>query len=228
LKTGPTTAEGKNRIAKLKRAEWAKPDSVYRTPEYRQKQKDSHKGKTTSLNRRCCMTQEELTDLYWNQGLGQREIAEILGFSQISVSRRMKELGIPSRETTGRNNGAYKGGRTVSPDGYIYIRLPEHPRAKSNGYVAEHILVWEQTHHRTLPAGWVVHHLNGVKSDNRPENLVARPRGQHISQVAPYRKRIRQLEVENEVLKTTLEKNQLIFLVSSNNKGDKNDEGRAS
>jgi hypothetical protein len=225
LKAGPTTPEGKNRIAELRKAEWARPDSVYRTPEYRQKQRSSHEGKTTSLNRRCCMTQEQLIDLYWNQGLGQREIAEILGFSPILVSRRMKELGIPARETNGcgKNNGNFKGGKTVSPSGYVYIRIPEHSRAKSNGYVAEHILVWEQTHHRTLPAGWVVHHLNGVKSDNRSENLVARPRGQHISQAEPYRKRIRQLEVENEVLKTTLEQQQLIFLVSNNNKGERND-----
>ena len=62
------------------------------------------------------------------------------------------------------------------------------------------------------PDGWVIHHLNGIPGDNRPDNLVARPRGQHISQVEPYRERIRQLEVEVVKLREALEQNQLIFI----------------
>lgn len=75
----------------------------------------------------------------------------------------------------GEHNSAWKGGRYKSPHGYIYIYKPEHPRAgKYHGlYVAEHQLVWEESHNQLLPEGYIVHHLNGIKNDNRPENLVA-------------------------------------------------------
>ncbi len=55
--------------------------------------------------------------------------------------------------------------------GYIYVRMPDHPMRNSNGYVAEHRLVMSETLGRPLTRGETVHHKNGVKDDNRPENL---------------------------------------------------------
>ena len=51
-------------------------------------------------------------------------------------------------------------------------RIPDHPRASvRTPYVFEHIVVMEEVLGRHLLEGETVHHINGIKNDNRPENL---------------------------------------------------------
>lgn len=75
------------------------------------------------------------------------------------------------------NRGAaaynWKGGRVAAARGYVKVRAPEHPRAKTNKhpYVLEHILVMEKMLGRYLAPNERVHHKNGDRGDNRPENL---------------------------------------------------------
>ena len=96
----------------------------------------------------------------------------------------------------GEANHLWKGGRTTQ-DGYILVRV-KPPGFRGHPYQAEHRLVWEQSHGQPIPKGFVVHHLNGIKTDNRPENLVAMSRHYHHHHpreaLRPYETRIAALE----------------------------------
>jgi hypothetical protein len=71
----------------------------------------------------------------------------------------------------GVKNHGWRGGRTIDKDGYVLIKMPDHPYATNTGYVREHRLVMEQLLGRYLEPEEVVHHKNGNKADNRIENL---------------------------------------------------------
>jgi hypothetical protein len=72
----------------------------------------------------------------------------------------------------GYKNGNWKGGRTKSTRGYIYIFVPEHPYSDKKGYFLESRLVMEKYLERYLLPEEIVHHINGIKDDNRIENLM--------------------------------------------------------
>ena len=81
----------------------------------------------------------------------------------------------------GEKAGNWQGGRRVAPGGYVYIYTPGHPRATKAGYVMEHRLVMEEQLGRTLESNEVIHHKDGDKKNNVPENLEVLTRSEHVS-----------------------------------------------
>lgn len=98
------------------------------------------------------------------------------------------------RERTGPLAGGWRGGRNISPLGYIYLLRPDHPNATSYGYVLKHRLVMEEKLGRLLEPWEKVHHINGDREDNRPENLVVTTLSDHMKGHEPwkYRENIRE------------------------------------
>jgi len=81
----------------------------------------------------------------------------------------------------GEKSPFWKGGR-YQTQGYVVVYCPKHPRAKNKKrpYLFEHILVAEKKIGRYLKKSEVVHHINGIKNDNKPENLIVVTRAKHM------------------------------------------------
>lgn len=116
------------------------------------------------------------------------DVGKVLGRSTTAVMYKAHENGIykdpqalsriRSISNSGANSGNYNGYRAKS-EGYILRYVPEHPHANSRGYVQEHRLVVEEHLGTILPREFVVHHINGVRDDNRIENLAIMTVGAH-------------------------------------------------
>lgn len=79
---------------------------------------------------------------------------------------------IKNRKTLSRHNHPLWNGGIRMANGYITILMPEHPYCNKKGYVRKHRLVMEAHIGRVLLPTEVVHHINGIRTDNRIENLM--------------------------------------------------------
>lgn len=69
--------------------------------------------------------------------------------------------------------------------GYVMLYRPTHPTSNGHGYISEHRYVMEQTLGRFLRPDEVVHHINHIKTDNRPDNLELVTRADHTRHHKP-------------------------------------------
>lgn len=113
------------------------------------------------------------------------------GRTLISIYKKAYKLGFRKDEKIefeNRSNArkrekssSWKGGRKKTKSGYVMLLIPEHHRADKNGYVMEHIVIFERETGIEIPDGCCIHHINGDKSDNRISNLCMMTRKGHIS-----------------------------------------------
>jgi len=93
--------------------------------------------------------------------------------------------------------------------GYVLIYFPDHPSAQpSTGYVMQHRVAMEQKLGRPLREYENVHHINGVKDDNRLENLELwvkpQPSGQRVEDLVHWVLTEYRDEVERQLSAPTL------------------------
>jgi hypothetical protein len=70
--------------------------------------------------------------------------------------------------------------------GYIRVYCPSHPRANTWGYVYEHRLIMERKLNRILNKDEHVHHKNGIRWDNREDNLEVMSPSEHSKRLNHY------------------------------------------
>lgn len=81
-----------------------------------------------------------------------------------------EKIRMKSKNRIGELSPMWKGGRNITSLGYVIILVGRTEEDK-NPYVMEHRLVMENHLKRKLLKEEVVHHINGIKTDNRIENL---------------------------------------------------------
>jgi HNH endonuclease len=171
-----------------------------------------------SANRYRTMSPEkelQICEMY-QDGASARSIGLQLDFSPTHVRNILDRNNIPVRKQIGPNHASWKGGRIVNPDGYVTVKVePENHfysmagrRGGRSYYVLEHRLIMAQKLRRPLLRNEHVHHINGVRDDNRPDNLelwvTSQPKGQRVTDKVAWAKDLLAL-YEPEALATKQE-----------------------
>lgn len=160
------------------------------------KKPHGNKGKKLSAEARLKMSISRKGRVPWNKGIPWSEesknkmsishknnldaIEKLRNMSKANRGIRMSpetefkkgvRVSIETEFKKGINNIHWKEGRRKC-NGYICILSPEHPFKNKNETVHEHRLVVEKHINRYLAKNEVVHHINGIKTDNRVQNLM--------------------------------------------------------
>lgn len=114
------------------------------------------------------------------------------------AKKRAEKYGADAPDQRGKHRNHARGAthprwnpdRMITSHGYVAVRVPAgHPHRWGAGYAYEHIVVAMSTLGRPLEDDEIVHHTNGTKDDNRPENLEVLSRRKHGQEHAVLRGR---------------------------------------
>jgi len=70
----------------------------------------------------------------------------------------------------GKESSGWKGGKYINKLGYVVVHILNHPYSWKNR-ILEHRLIMEKYLGRYLKPKEIIHHINGIRNDNRLENL---------------------------------------------------------
>jgi len=143
----------------------------------------SEENKRLYCNRQCYYAHH----IPWNKGtkgVCKPNSGSFIKGVRISPDTEFKK----GRITLGSLSPSWKGGlKKHKTSGYVLAWTPEKFPNGQTKYVGEHRLVMEKHLKRKLSSNEIVHHKNGIKDDNRIENLEVTMRKTHRGKViCPY------------------------------------------
>ena len=87
---------------------------------------------------------------------------------------KSKKMPLLSKERMDKGNPMRRGGTTYD-QGYKYIKI----KNLAGRYISEHRLVMQNYIKRKLNINEIIHHINGIRDDNRFDNLMIMTRSAH-------------------------------------------------
>ncbi len=123
---------------------------------------------------------EKFSELWADYSI--RELAQMLQIDHKAITNAVKRFNLKGLKDTGFKHSNIRlvnkrtrpfGTKILTPDGYVIIRTV-------NGWEREHRLIVEQDLGRKLLSSEHIHHKNGIKTDNRLENLELISRANHV------------------------------------------------
>lgn len=132
----------------------------------------------TFCNKKCFLN-------YWahkkkySDPIAYRKMLDMQNKKRREAVRKRRNLPLNTPCLTPQNGKGWK-----MKDGYKQLLIKNHPNAAKSGYVMEHVVIMSQYLDRPLKETETVHHKNGIRDDNRIENLElwsgSHPYGQRV------------------------------------------------
>lgn len=112
-----------------------------------------------------------------NDGETLRSIAASIGISHQALSERRRRWGCRRLRKKPTYRPRRSDGTFIDRWGYVQVKTSDKPGAMA--YTSQHVMVAQAALGRPLLEGEVVHHVDGNKQNNQPDNLFVCSRSDH-------------------------------------------------